>query len=855
MKKLYPLLSVLFLVYWGCEEPTEPDTTPPSVTITSPQSGSTVSEVVSVTCISTDNEGVEKVELWIDGVSTGITDNTEPYSMDWNTTTYDNKSYTITVRSYDVNDNMTDSDPITLIVDNSGSNPQSISITSIVFDDGSFTITWNQSIDGDFASYDLEKSVESTMGDYDVVYSTEAVTDTTYVDSDVDPLSYQYYRITVIDTFGYETKGQIVSSSLDPVPTSVNVTSVTYTLDEMTVEWEESPDSDFNDYKLLYSESESGDRDTVVTYTDKSTTSHIITDFDPTHENWFWVLVSDTLGQSSIGSGMTNVTDLNPNPVDVISVTYDLSEMTVTWEMYEPNLDRINLFRFQKQRSNYRKDLSNKWSGNREETKLVLDNDFVSYELLQSDSENGTYSSVVVITDQTTTSHMITEFDPTQENWFKVKVTDFWNLTSTGNGMTNEIESPPTPSELYPIVYENGSFIITWSQNSDYDFQSYTLYESTSEDMSGETLIYETDEITDTTYVVTGIGESERGYYRIVVTDIFNLETSSSIVSGSSYLKIVYESYRDGQPEIYIMDVDGSNQTNLTNNSIHDYYPQFSPDGLTIIFNSQVEGTNGVIYTMNLDGTNKVRLTNNGWEYSPRFSPDGSKIVFVLPESGNNWSSEIYIMNSDGSNQTRLTDNDGDDNSPQFSPDGSKIVLKTTIIDNDSTYREIYLIDVDGSNQTRLTYHSTVVHDYEPKFSPDGSKIVFVSHLSGNNHEIYIMNIDGSNQTNLTNNIDKDNSPQFSPDGSKIMFVSDRDGNYQIYIMDVDGSNQTNLTNTSGYIDDTSPQFSPDGSKIVFLSDRDGNWEIYIMDVDGSNQTNLTNDSGNDYSPQFQPQP
>ena len=59
---------------------------------------------------------------------------------------------------------------------------------------------------GGFDSYELEKSVESTMSDYEVTYSTENVTDTTYVDSDVDPLSYQYYRVTVIDTFSYETK-------------------------------------------------------------------------------------------------------------------------------------------------------------------------------------------------------------------------------------------------------------------------------------------------------------------------------------------------------------------------------------------------------------------------------------------------------------------------------------------------------------------------------------------------------------------------------------------------------------------------------------------------------------------------
>ena len=69
MKKLYPLLSVLFLIYWGCEEPKEEDTTPPTVTITFPQNNSSVSEMVSITCISSDNEGVEKVELWVNGVT------------------------------------------------------------------------------------------------------------------------------------------------------------------------------------------------------------------------------------------------------------------------------------------------------------------------------------------------------------------------------------------------------------------------------------------------------------------------------------------------------------------------------------------------------------------------------------------------------------------------------------------------------------------------------------------------------------------------------------------------------------------------------------------------------------------
>ena len=99
MKKLYLLLPILFLIYWGCEE--EQDTTPPTVTITSPQNNTTVFELVNITCISSDNEGVEKVELWLNGVSTGMTDETEPYSFTWNTNEVDNGNYTITIRSYD----------------------------------------------------------------------------------------------------------------------------------------------------------------------------------------------------------------------------------------------------------------------------------------------------------------------------------------------------------------------------------------------------------------------------------------------------------------------------------------------------------------------------------------------------------------------------------------------------------------------------------------------------------------------------------------------------------------------------------------------------------------------------------
>ena len=134
MVKKIPLF--LLLLFWSCEDEAEPYTVPPTVTIISPNDGLTVSESVTITCISTDNEGVEKVELWVNGVSTVITYESElyslfwniisgddssytiiksePYSLFWDVTSYNDGTYTIIVRSYDTSANITDSEPITL---------------------------------------------------------------------------------------------------------------------------------------------------------------------------------------------------------------------------------------------------------------------------------------------------------------------------------------------------------------------------------------------------------------------------------------------------------------------------------------------------------------------------------------------------------------------------------------------------------------------------------------------------------------------------------------------------------------------------------------------------------------------
>ena len=126
MKRFLPLLIILpLLFYWSCEEKVEEDTTPPTVSISSHSSGQTVNMIVTITVTTNDNDAISKVEFFIDS-SLVFTDSESPYEYDWNTTTYNDGSYTVKVISYDPSDNATESQSILLVVANSPVYPVSM---------------------------------------------------------------------------------------------------------------------------------------------------------------------------------------------------------------------------------------------------------------------------------------------------------------------------------------------------------------------------------------------------------------------------------------------------------------------------------------------------------------------------------------------------------------------------------------------------------------------------------------------------------------------------------------------------------------------------------------------------------
>jgi len=260
------------------------------------------------------------------------------------------------------------------------------------------------------------------------------------------------------------------------------------------------------------------------------------------------------------------------------------------------------------------------------------------------------------------------------------------------------------------------------------------------------------------------------------------------INNSASVEKIAFYSGRNGNNEIYVMNVDGSEVINLTNNPASDLCPAISPLGDKIVFLSDRDG-NTEIYTMDADGSNIKRLTNTTEaEEHPSWSKNGNKIFFVKDYMSR---TEIWIMNSDGINPQRLTNNSARDERPFLSPDGSTILFMSN---RDGNY-EIYLMNADGNNQHKIT--NTSVNEIFPTWSPDGSKLAYSLNvlISGiPQAEIHVIKADGSGDTTLTNAPGRDENPCWSTDGNSIVFQSERDGNFEIYSMKADGSNQTRLT-------------------------------------------------------------
>ncbi len=244
-----------------------------------------------------------------------------------------------------------------------------------------------------------------------------------------------------------------------------------------------------------------------------------------------------------------------------------------------------------------------------------------------------------------------------------------------------------------------------------------------------------------------------------------------------------------------IMDQDGAGVRYLTRGDDLVLTPRFNPSTQEITYMSYGQGDPRV-YLLNIE-TGQREIVGNfpGMTFAPRFSPDGQRVIMSLQQGAN---SNLFVMDLRSKQTTRLTDTPAIDTSPCYSPDGSRICFES---DRGGT-QQIYVMAATGGPAQRISFgegqHST------PVWSPRGDYIAFTGQARGQ-FSIGILKPDGSGERVLVESFHNE-GPTFAPNGRVLMYFSDPGQGPSLYTIDITGRNQLKVP-TPSYASD--PAWSP----------------------------------------------
>ncbi len=195
------------------------------------------------------------------------------------------------------------------------------------------------------------------------------------------------------------------------------------------------------------------------------------------------------------------------------------------------------------------------------------------------------------------------------------------------------------------------------------------------------------------------------------------------------------------------------------------------------------------IFIMDRDGSDMKRMTYDpGDDLDPSWSPDGEKIVFTSNRSGNY---NLYILDVKTLSMERLTDAPFDDRYPDWSPKDDLILFQS----NRKSSSDLFTVSAKNLVVLQITRYKATFSSY-PAWSPNGLSFVHETVLYDGRTGIAIRSFpNGQNQT-VVELLNSNLQPAWSPDGTQIVFISDRDGQMDIYIISKDGKAIFRLTNT-----------------------------------------------------------
>lgn len=267
---------------------------------------------------------------------------------------------------------------------------------------------------------------------------------------------------------------------------------------------------------------------------------------------------------------------------------------------------------------------------------------------------------------------------------------------------------------------------------------------------------------------------------------------------GISSSKIAFVADASGHKEIYIADALGDDIRQITRHKDLAITPRLSPDSTKLVYTSYHNG-NPNLYMIDFSKSSQLTRAisrRQGINYAPAWAPDASYLVITLSKDGN---PDLYKITPNGRILKRLTMNAGINVSPSFSPDGRRIAF----VSDRSGKPQIYTMELISGRVKRLTYQGH--ENTTPSWSPDGEWIAFTGN-GDDGYQIYKIKGEGGKPIQLTASWGSHESPTWSPDSRQIAFTRTRNEKSKLCTITSEGHWLHELFTLPG--NQSSPQWS-----------------------------------------------
>jgi len=262
-------------------------------------------------------------------------------------------------------------------------------------------------------------------------------------------------------------------------------------------------------------------------------------------------------------------------------------------------------------------------------------------------------------------------------------------------------------------------------------------------------------------------------------------------------------SVTDRTKRMAIMDQDGYGMRFLSDKKTFVMSPHFSPNMSTVVFLSY-RNDDPMVWVLDLDTGDQTKLGNfGGMSFAPRFSPDGTKVALSLVKNG---VTNIYEYDINTKSLRQLTFGKHIDTSPSYSPDGRYMAFNS----DSSGSQQIHVMDLKTGNHKRITFGAG--RYATPAWSPDGQYIAFTK-MADDTFYIGIMNTEGRHEKILAGGWYME-APSWAPGSRRLVYYETErtsDGEERmshIRSVDITGQNIYDIDLKDG-LNGTEPTWSP----------------------------------------------